>query len=265
MPREKHKWKPHKCQSTDAEHRGGATRSSDEDSVMGLERRGSIVQLELKKTTGNGRIGLKQAKPFWRLDDRSRMSGDVHVRFCEHLRGRLPRVTRLVCAFQCDKDAQRFYRALIQRLARFGLEAAEDKTQIIAFSHCKARAKTKFDFLGFEFRWSVGRSRKPLLKRRTSRNKLRASLANFKAWFQKHSRLPKKILFAKLTRKLLGYHSYYGVTGNYQSLNSFVYQLKGLFFKWLNGRSQRKSYNWKGFKELVKGFEIAKPRILHAL
>jgi retron-type reverse transcriptase len=31
---------------------------------MGLERRGSIVQLELKKTTGNGRIRLKQAKPF---------------------------------------------------------------------------------------------------------------------------------------------------------------------------------------------------------
>jgi group II intron reverse transcriptase/maturase len=31
---------------------------------MGLERRGSIVQLGLKKTTGNGRIGLKQAKPF---------------------------------------------------------------------------------------------------------------------------------------------------------------------------------------------------------
>ncbi len=64
MLREKHKWKPHKCESTDAEHRGGATRSSAEDSVMELERRGSIVQLGLEKTTGNGRIGLKQAKPF---------------------------------------------------------------------------------------------------------------------------------------------------------------------------------------------------------
>ncbi|TKB09086.1 group II intron reverse transcriptase/maturase [Desulforhopalus sp. IMCC35007] len=64
MLREKHKWKPHKCESTDAEHRGGATRSSDEGSVMELERRGSIVQLGLEKTTGNGRIGLKQAKPF---------------------------------------------------------------------------------------------------------------------------------------------------------------------------------------------------------
>ena len=30
---------------TDAEHRGGATRSSVESSVMGLERRGCIVQL----------------------------------------------------------------------------------------------------------------------------------------------------------------------------------------------------------------------------
>ncbi|MDD5319502.1 MAG: group II intron reverse transcriptase/maturase [Methylococcales bacterium] len=169
-----------------------------------------------------------------------------------------------VCAFQYEKDAQRFYQALIQRLARFGLEVAEDKTQIIEFSHCKARLKTKFDFLGFEFRWGVNRWGKPILKRRTSRDKLRASIVKFKAWFQKHSGLPKKILFAKLNSKLLGYYNYYGVSGNFQSLNNFVYQVKGLLFKGLNRRSQRKSYNWKGFKELVKCFKIAKPRILHA-
>ena len=64
MPREKYKWRSHEYESTDAEHRGGATRSSYEDSVMELERRGSIVQLEVKKTTGNRRIGLNQAKPF---------------------------------------------------------------------------------------------------------------------------------------------------------------------------------------------------------
>ena len=29
-----------------------------------MERRGCIVQLGLEKTTGNGRIGFKQAKPF---------------------------------------------------------------------------------------------------------------------------------------------------------------------------------------------------------
>ena len=170
-----------------------------------------------------------------------------------------------VCLFQSAKDAERFYKALIQRLACFGLEVAEEKTQIMVFSHVKAKAKTKFDFLGFEFRWGVNYWGKPVLKRRTSRNKLRVSIANFKIWFRKYSGLPKKILFAKVNRKLLGYYNYYGVTGNYKSLNSFVYQVTELLFKWLNRRSQRKSYNWEGFKELIKYFGIAKPRIYHAL
>lgn len=56
MAREKHKWRSHECESTKAGHRGGATRSSDEGSVMELERRGSMVQLEVKKTTDNRRI-----------------------------------------------------------------------------------------------------------------------------------------------------------------------------------------------------------------
>jgi hypothetical protein len=45
MLREKRKWRHHKCESTEARHRGGVTRSSEEGSVMGSERRGYIVQL----------------------------------------------------------------------------------------------------------------------------------------------------------------------------------------------------------------------------
>jgi hypothetical protein len=45
MLREKSKWRTHKGESTDARHRGGVTRSSDEVSVMEMERRGYIVQL----------------------------------------------------------------------------------------------------------------------------------------------------------------------------------------------------------------------------
>ena len=168
-----------------------------------------------------------------------------------------------VCAFENEKDAKRYYEALSKRLGRYGLEVAEDKTRIIGFSHCKARSKTRFDFLGFEFRWSVNRWRKPILKRRTSREKLRASLAKFKAWFRKFSGLPKKILFAKLNRKLLGYYNFYGIKGNYQSLNSFVYRVRQLLYKWLNRRSQRKSYNVAGFNALIKDFGIIKPRICH--
>jgi len=45
MTREKSKWRPHKDKSTDAEHRGGVACSSAEAPVMGVERRGYIVQL----------------------------------------------------------------------------------------------------------------------------------------------------------------------------------------------------------------------------
>jgi len=45
MAREKPKWRTHKGESTDAGHRGGMARSSEEASVMEVERRGHIVQL----------------------------------------------------------------------------------------------------------------------------------------------------------------------------------------------------------------------------
>jgi len=45
MLREKFKWRSHKNESTEAKHRGGATRSSVEVSVMEMERRGCIDQL----------------------------------------------------------------------------------------------------------------------------------------------------------------------------------------------------------------------------
>jgi len=40
MLREKSKWRTHEDESTDAEHRGGLPRISDEASVMEVERRG---------------------------------------------------------------------------------------------------------------------------------------------------------------------------------------------------------------------------------
>jgi hypothetical protein len=44
MLREKSKWKPHKDESTNAEYRGGTARSSEETPVMGVERRGCVIQ-----------------------------------------------------------------------------------------------------------------------------------------------------------------------------------------------------------------------------
>jgi len=45
MLRKKSKWKPHKDESTNAEHSGGPTRSSVEISVMEMERSGWLIRL----------------------------------------------------------------------------------------------------------------------------------------------------------------------------------------------------------------------------
>lgn len=174
-----------------------------------------------------------------------------------------------VCAFEYENDANRFYKALKLRLEKYSLEVAEEKTNIMVFSAVYPKIKSSFEFLGFEFRWGLTRRykqkcwRKPIIQRRTSRKKLSASRASFKQWFKSHCQLPKALLFDKLNRKLKGYYNYYGIKGNYKSLNSFVYHVTQTFQKWLNRRSQRKSYNWMGFKEMVKHFGIAKPRICH--
>ncbi|MEI2658350.1 MAG: hypothetical protein V9G16_14805 [Nitrosomonas sp.] len=54
MLREKHKEKHSKCESTDAEYRDGATRSSEEGTVMVLERRSCPIWLGAIKQLGTG-------------------------------------------------------------------------------------------------------------------------------------------------------------------------------------------------------------------
>jgi len=166
-----------------------------------------------------------------------------------------------VCAFQYQADADRFYQMLGERLGKFGLELSAEKTQVISFSR-QTKGTTSFDFLGFEFRWGHDRVGKPQLKRRTSRKKLRNSLKQFAEWCKTRCRGGMKRLFRELNAKLRGYYNYYGVNGNYAGLKQFFDAAMRILFKWLNRRSQRRSYNWAGFRELLEHFQVERPRIV---
>ena len=65
-----------------------------------------------------------------------------------------------------------------------------------------------------------------------------------------------------LNAKLRGYYNYYGVNGNYASLEQFYDGALRLLLKWLNRRSQRNSFTWAGFKAAVKNFKVERPRIV---
>lgn len=166
-----------------------------------------------------------------------------------------------VCAFEKREDAERFYSELGQRLGKFGLELSAEKSRVIPFSR-HGTGKSSFEFLGFEFRWGKDRGGKDHLERRTSRKKVRDSLRRFTEWCKesRHRRL--KVLFERLNAKLRGYYNYYGVCGNYASLAEFFGCAMRILKKWLDRRSQRRSYNWTGYKEVLKHFRVERPRIV---
>jgi len=167
-----------------------------------------------------------------------------------------------VAAFQYPEEADRFYQELGPRLGKFGLEVAPDKTRVIPFSHQHARGRTSFNFLGFEFRWGTDRAGKPHVKRRTARKKLRNSIKRFTAWCRETCRSRVRDVFRDLNAKLRGYYRYYGVHGNSPSLQQFFNQAMRILFKWLNRRSQRRSYTWTGFTELLRHFRVERPRLV---
>ena len=55
-----------------------------------------------------------------------------------------------VCGFGRAEEAQRFYNELEERLRKFGLQLASDKTRVMPFSRYR-QGETSFEFLGSSF------------------------------------------------------------------------------------------------------------------
>src|SRR6266436_3557532 len=158
--------------------------------------------------------------------------------------------------------AQRFLGQLQKRLNKFGLEVAPDKTQMLRFGRGGGPHNGRFDFLGFEFYWRLSRRGRPLVQRRTARKRLRKSVTAFTEWIRqsRHEKWPDTM--KTLVSKYRGYWNYYGVRGNSKSLEQFFQETRRILFKWLNRRSQKKSYTARGFERFLRRFHIPQPRLV---
>jgi len=194
----------------------------------------------------------------------------VFKKQCKGERGLVIFADDFVATFQYEDQAKRFLKAVADRFTVFGLELELSKTRLVEFGRFaeenrKARGQGKpetFDFLGFTHYCSksnkTGRFR---VKRKTVRKKLRLKLIELNLWLKQNRHLRLKDLFASLNSKLKGHFQYYGITDNFPSIGKYLYQATRMLFKWLNRRSQKKSYTWERFKDLLKIFPLAKPHI----
>ena len=151
--------------------------------------------------------------------------------------------------FQKERDANAVMAVLPKRMGKFGLELAEDKTRILPFGRYKG-TRQDFDFLGFTFYNTKMRSGKYKLGVRTSKKKLKAKKQAAKAWMKARKNKPVKETMLTVAAILRGHYNYYGVSGNFASLNNFYRHIEYLVFKMLNRRSQRKSVTYEKFRKI---------------
>lgn len=153
------------------------------------------------------------------------------------------------------------------------LELQEEKTKLMEFgSRAESNRKTRregkpetFDFLGFTHYCSKSRKGWFRVKRKTSRKKFRKKVSDMNRWVKKSRGMKVSLLIKKVNQKLRGHYQYYGITDNSQMMVKFCYETRRALFKWLNRRSQRRSYNWDEFNELLKYCPLEQPKIYHSI
>jgi hypothetical protein len=172
-----------------------------------------------------------------------------------------------ICGFEREDDARRFQSVLKQRLARFSLELAEEKTKLIRFgrfakAECKRLGENgpeTFDFLGFTHYCGQSRAGKFKLKRKTATKKLRGKLKEMKEWFRTQLSTPIKEVWGKMNQKLQGHYQYYGVNDNWPSLIKYQRSTTRMAYKWMCRRSQKGWITFQEFLKYVSRNEVATP------
>jgi len=166
-----------------------------------------------------------------------------------------------VALFRYKQDAETFYQQLGSRLGKFNLELAKEKTRILSFSRFRKHERTSFTFLGVEFRWGTSCNGKDIIKRRTDRKKMRKALADVSIWCKENRNERIRKQATEVALKLEGHYNYFGLAGNYRSLEQYFNAVLRIWYRWLNRRSQRRSYNWTEFKRMTEVYAIPRPRI----
>jgi RNA-directed DNA polymerase len=178
-----------------------------------------------------------------------------------------------VCMVQYVNDAQYIERAMRERFAKFDLELHSEKTRTISFGRYErenadrqGRKANTFNFLGFTHYCDKSRKGKFMVGRKTSGKKFRMKCKEMNNWLMKIRNYRKaKEWWPVLQAKLRGHYQYYGISGNMRSLRCYYIRTIRMVYKWLNRRSQRKSFSWKSFLKYLERYPLPMPKIVHNL
>jgi group II intron reverse transcriptase/maturase len=195
----------------------------------------------------------------WR---RKQASGDmIVVRFADDI----------VVGFQKESDAAKFRAELTERFRKFALELHPDKTRLLEFGRFAAGNRKKrgegkpetFNFLGFTH--ICGRKRSNgmfTVLRQTMRKRLQRKLSEVKIELQRRMHAPIPEVGRWLRAVVSGHFRYYGVPMNMPALQTFRFQICGLWRRALSRRSQNGLVSWNRMQRLISRW-LPSVRVYH--
>ena len=161
------------------------------------------------------------------------MSGDVHVRICEHLGGRFPGVTRLVITGHSKEWLENeVLPVLVTFLAERGLNISQEKTKITHITE-------GFNFLG----WNVRKYNGKLLIKPSKAN-IKAHLSKVREIIKANKTIKQADLIGILNPVLRGWANYHrhAVAKGVFARND--HEIWSMLWKWAKRRHPHKSSQW---------------------
>ncbi len=172
-----------------------------------------------------------------------------------------------IIGFEYRYDAERVLKVLGKRMERFHLHLQPEKTRLVGFrrppsSQGTGKGPDSFDFLGFTLFWRRNRKGRGWhMSWKTRKARLQRAIRTAYEWCRCHRHLPIPAQHMALVRRIQGHFNYFGVNGNVRSLSILVFHARRAWYKWLNRRSQRSSFSWERFIDLLRDFPLPRPRV----
>ena len=173
----------------------------------------------------------------------------------------------VVC--ELKSDAEMFLSIAQERLAKFNLKFAMEKTRIAETGkqawwrkRYKGIKPDTITFLGFTMYLKATRTGWFRVQFKTAKTNLSRKLKKFKEWLQNlGNQISLEYAWKGIKSRINGHYNYFGVNGNMYSLRKYYHCCIWMIFEWINRRSQRKSMNYKQFNKYLNQNPLPTPSV----
>jgi RNA-directed DNA polymerase len=175
-----------------------------------------------------------------------------------------------VACFQYKQDVEALDRQLPERMRKFGLELAPEKTRMMLFGRfARSAMLTKggkpevFEFLGFKHVCGIDRQGRAAVIRIPSQKSCRKFLDRTQEWLRRHMHWKRRRQQEELASKLRGFYQYFALSHCKPKLQWIRKEVSRQWRTALMHRSQRHRLYWS-YLNSQAWFELPQPRTLHA-